>query len=71
MIEIETGRAYKTGEVSKLLDLSLNTVIRLCNSGDLQCRRIPGSRHRRIEGVWIRQFLEKHPDFLQHLIQKE
>lgn len=49
--------AYTTGQVAKLLDVSIQTVIRWAESGRLPSYRIPGSTHRRIRGDALAFFI--------------
>jgi len=44
-------------DVAKLLTVSERTVRKWCESGKLPSYKIPGSRHRRISIVSLRQFL--------------
>lgn len=51
---------YTTGEAAAICDLSMQTIIRAIDRGDLPGFRIPGSTHRRIPGLRLREWMERH-----------
>lgn len=58
-------RAYTTGEVARICQVTKRTVIKWIDSGRLPGYVIPGSRHRRVPADALRQFLRAHkmPDY--------
>jgi excisionase family DNA binding protein len=53
-------RVFTTGEVAKLCNVTIGTVIRWFDAGDLKGYKIPGSRDRRIPRDALVEFLTKH-----------
>lgn len=66
---MRTGRAYTTGEVARICQVTKRTVIKWIDSGRLKGYVIPGSRHRRVSADALRQFLRVHklPDYTSTL----
>lgn len=69
---MQNKEIYTTGEASKILGVSLQTIIRNFDTGDLKGFQIPGSKHRRIqkkalceyaknEGLPAKEMLELEP----------
>ena len=53
-------KIYTTGEVSKICQVSMSTVNKWFDMGQLNGFRVPGSRHRRIPQADLLQFLQKY-----------
>jgi excisionase family DNA binding protein len=51
-----------TGQVAKILHVSIQTVIRMCDCGHLPCVRPSSSSHRAVPREGLRAYLESHPD---------
>jgi excisionase family DNA binding protein len=58
-------RAYTTGEVARLCQVTKRTVIKWIDGGRLKGYVIPGSRHRRVPASALAEFLRAHkiPDY--------
>lgn len=54
------NRVYTTGQVAKICELSLSTIIRCIDSRDLEGYRVPGSTHRRITHDSLVEFMKKY-----------
>ena len=57
--EILKKSTYKTGEVAKLLGVTIPTVIRYCEIGLIPCHKTE-SGHRRIQSTGVCAYLDKH-----------
>ena len=53
-------RVYTTGEVAKICDVTIRTVIKWFESGELKGYKIPNSRDRRIPRENLVAFMKKH-----------
>jgi len=53
-------KIYTTGEVSRICQVSMSTVNKWFDTGQLKGFRVPGSRHRRIPQTVLLQFLHKY-----------
>lgn len=53
-------RSLSTGEVAKITQTSVQSVIRWINLGMLKAWKVPGSRFRRIEERDLRDFMSRH-----------
>lgn len=60
-------RSLSTGEVAKITQTSVQSVIRWVNTGMLKAWKVPGSRFRRIEESNLRTFMIKHNIPLEYL----
>lgn len=60
-------RSLSTGEVAKITQSSVQSVIRWINAGMLKAWKVPGSRFRRIEEGNLRTFMVQHNIPLQYL----
>ena len=58
---------YTTGEVSRICNVSQQTVIRCFDNGKLKGFRVPGSRFRRIPRESLLNFMKEHGIPLDHL----
>ena len=52
--------AFTTGEVARLCGVTIKTVIRWFENGELRGFKIPGSRDRRIPRVHLIEFMRSH-----------
>ena len=58
--KIQHKAVYTTGEVSRICNISQQTVIRCFDSGKLNGFRVPGSRFRRIPRESLLNFMKEH-----------
>lgn len=60
-------RSLSTGEVAKITQSSVQSVIRWIDTGMLKAWRVPGSRFRRVEEGNLRAFMARHNIPLEYL----
>ena len=68
---LEGRKTFTTGQVAQVMDVSIQTVIRLVDDGKLKGFKIPGSRFRRISRDSLVSFMTANnipmPAFLSEL----
>lgn len=51
---------FTTGEIAKILDVNINTVVLWCRSGQLKGFKLPGDTARRVERDELVEFIVRH-----------
>lgn len=49
---------YTTGQVAKMCRVSIQTIIRSCNLGEIESFKVPGSKHRRITQEALDEYIK-------------
>lgn len=50
---------YSTGEVARMCGISQQSAIRLCDTGELECFRVPKSKYRHVPRAGLIRFMAR------------